>query len=283
MKETLKKLISEHNLNHIAGPILAAATTGLRIIKQPSRDDFLGTSRLGGSPDVRPDFVWPVRDGRSLGFLAQINCSEVAAHDSEHALPDSGVLYFFYDIQEQPWGFDPKDRGGAIVLYAPTGPLEAAPSPSDLDTEAILPVVPVGFRAFLSIPCYDSAACDSLALADGDSDSYFELYDAVTSEAFGGQPKHQLLGYSNNVQGDMQLECQLVFNSLYCGDATGYNDPKAKQLEAGASDWRLLLQFDSDDDLNIMWGDCGIVYFSIRNEDLRQRAFKSTWTILQCS
>jgi len=50
--------------------------------------------------------------------------------------------------------------------------------------------------------------------ADGDSDSYFELYDAVTSEAFGGQPKHQLLGYSNNVQGEMQLECQLVFNSL---------------------------------------------------------------------
>jgi uncharacterized protein YwqG len=283
MKDTLKKLISEHNLDHIAEPLLAAATAGLRIVKQPSRDDFLGTSRLGGLPDVGPDFVWPIREGRSLGFLAQINCAEVAPHDSDHSLPDSGVLHFFYDIQEQPWGFDPKDRGGAVVLYTSGGQLEASSPPSDLAPDAILPPIPVGFRPFLSIPGYGSAACDSLDLADGDSDAYSELYDAVTCEASGGQPNHQLLGHSNNVQGDMQLECQLVSNGLYCGDSTGYNDPRAKQLEAGAGDWRLLLQFDSDDDLNIMWGDCGMVYFWIRNSDLRQRTFKNTWTILQCS
>ena len=283
MKDPLKRLLSEHNLAHVTEPLLAASTIGLRIIKQALREDFIGTSRLGGLPDVSPGFVWPIRDGRSLGFLAQINCSEVAPHDSEHAFPDSGLLHFFYDIQEQPWGYDPKHRGGAVVFYTSDGPLEAAPSPSDRDAEVILPSIPVGFRPFLSIPGYDSTACDSLNLDDVDREAYLELYDAVSSEASNGQPNHQLLGHSNNIQGDMQLECQLVFSGLCCDNSTDYNDPRRKELEAGAGDWRLLLQFDSDDDLNIMWGDCGMIYFWIRSADLRRREFKHAWAILQCS
>ena len=80
----------------------------------------------------------------------------------------------------------------------------------------------------------------------------------------------------------MELECELVTHGLYCGDATGYEDPRAKELEISSRQWRLLLQIDSDDSAEMMWGDVGRVYFWIREEDLRQARFDRTWTILQC-
>lgn len=49
-----------------------------------------------------------------------------------------------------------------------------------------------------------------------------------------------------------------------------------------APTWRLLLQIDSDDDLGIMWGDLGRIYFWVREPSLRDRSFREAWTILQC-
>ena len=65
-------------------------------------------------------------------------------------------------------------------------------------------------------------------------------------------------------------------------DSSGYDDPRAKTLEAGAKDWRLLLQMDSDDDLDVMWGDAGILYFWIQADEARRGDFSNAWMILQC-
>ena len=67
---------------------------------------------------------------------------------------------------------------------------------------------------------------------------------------------NKLLGYSDNIQGEMELECELVTNGLYCGNASGYTDPKRKMLEPNAKKWRLLLQIDSNEENGMMWGDC---------------------------
>ena len=86
------------------------------------------------------------------------------------------------------------------------------------------------------------------------------------------------------IQSEMELECQLVSNGLYCGDPSGYNDPKAKELEKGAKDWILLLQIDSEDEkTGMMWGDVGRLYFWIKREDLKNKNFNKSWMILQCS
>jgi uncharacterized protein YwqG len=102
-----------------------------------------------------------------------------------------------------------------------------------------------------------------------------------------GRPKgsgvqHQLLGHSNNIQGDMQLEAQLVTNGLYCGDERGYQDPRRRALEKGADQWQLLLQLDSDDGAKMMWGDAGMLYFWIRRDDLRAGRFDKVWMAFQC-
>jgi uncharacterized protein YwqG len=81
------------------------------------------------------------------------------------------------------------------------------------------------------------------------------------SGVFGDKPAHHLFGYPSPAQGnDMDLECQLVSHGLYCGDTSGYQDSRAKELEAGRHDWILLLQLDTDDDAGMMWGDCGMLY-----------------------
>jgi len=100
---------------------------------------------------------------------------------------------------------------------------------------------------------------------------------------FHSKAKHQISGFPSPVQGDdMELECQLVTNGLYCGDSSGYNDPRAKALRGGAAQWKLLLQLDTDDDLENMWGDVGTVYFWVEEHAARGGNFSNTWLILQC-
>ena len=57
--------------------------------------------------------------------------------------------------------------------------------------------------------------------------AYADLFDREDATI------HRLLGHPDPVQGDMQVECQLVTNGLHCGDSTGYQDPRAKELRAG--------------------------------------------------
>jgi uncharacterized protein YwqG len=63
-------------------------------------------------------------------------------------------------------------------------------------------------------------------------------------------------------------------------DGAGYGDPRVKKLEAGKSEWMLLLQIDSDDDAKMMWGDTGMLYFWIRKNDLKKLRFDHVWLIV---
>ncbi len=59
--------------------------------------------------------------------------------------------------------------------------------------------------------------------------------------------QHRLLGHAQVIQNPMELKCQLASNGVYCGTPEDYRSERAKQLEAGAADWRLLLQIDTDE------------------------------------
>ena len=103
----------------------------------------VGASRFGGAPDVPADFIWPrfrtdtfeddrVKE-RPLSFLAQFNCREMSAWDTEGLLPKTGLLAFFYECSSQRWGFDPADRGCARVFwFEDLESLQPAAFPADL-------------------------------------------------------------------------------------------------------------------------------------------------------
>ena len=75
-------------------------------ISKPKDKLFAGSSKLFGNPDVWDGFEWPYIEENGekydLTFLCQINCTEVSALDKEGWLPQSGILYFFYDLDTMP-------------------------------------------------------------------------------------------------------------------------------------------------------------------------------------
>lgn len=54
------------------------------------------------------------------------------------------------------------------------------------------------------------------------------------------------------------------------------------QLQKSAQDWVLLLQVDTEDSIDMMWGDSGSLYYWIRREDLRAGNWDAVWLILEC-
>jgi uncharacterized protein YwqG len=243
----------------------------------------VAASKLGGMPDVGPAFNWPSWKHRPLTFLCQLNLADVAQYPFCASLPTVGVLAFFYDQEQESWGFDPKDRGSWLVHFEPNPDLlqrrenpGAAQSPTGYPACALTP------SEVQTLPAIDSLAVASLGLSPEERDVYSQVLEQIEAKRPGGA-EHQVLGHPSPIQGDMQLECQLVSHGLYCGDPSGYTDPRARALETGAGDWHLLLQVDTDDTSEMMWGDCGRLYFWITDDALRRRAFEECWMILQCS
>src|SRR5262245_44122708 len=230
-------------------------------------DRAIGSSRLGGGPDLPASFEWPKNKGRPLNFLLQVNLTDVAPLDSAKLFPPSGLLSFFYDLVDQPWGYDPKDLCGYAVRYFPkASDLRRSPAP---DAKTGLSDAAIHFWPAETLPAYGSSAYERLTAEleadlgdEPDSEAFHELSRALfrAQARTPDGPWHHLGGHSQNVQDDMQLEAQLVMNGLYCGDPSGYRDPRRAELERSSEEWSLLLQLDSDDDAGFMWGDCGMLY-----------------------
>lgn len=242
--------------------------------------DESGFSKIGGLPTANASFQWPIWKEKPLAFLCQIDFATIHSSESTMLLPRDGILYFFYDQEQNTWGFDPKDRGSWKLIYVnEKNELEPISAPAGLNKAYIYKEKYIKFSEILTYPDWQDDRIGKLNLNDAQSDEYMELCSSI----FKNRPAHQLFGYPSPIQGnDMDLESQLVSNGLYCGDASGYNEPRAKELEPGRHEWILLLQLDSDDDAGMMWGDAGRLYFWIRKKDLKNRNFSGAWMILQC-
>jgi len=255
----------------------------------------LGASRFGGLPDLPASVEWPRWDGYSqpdlvlesgrrvaqgcrpsaLSFLAQLNLSETP--NPTRLLPETGWLCFFFDTAQQPWGFDPRHRGSARVIYFDTDPalLQRIDAPADAE---VIPSTEILSELAATLP--RRAHPLGLKLGEPESDAY---YDLAEERLAGKKPHHRLLGWPMQIQGDMDRECQLVTHGIHCGSSEGYRSAEARRLEDGVKDWLMLLQLDTDEEgPGWMWGDAGCLYFWIRKQDLAERRFESSWAILQC-
>ena len=238
-------------------------------------------TKIGGLPDLLDPGLWPEHEGQALSFVAQVNLAEVAAVAPADALPPGGMLYFFY-LEGSGWGFDPADKGNWRVVYVEKSPsgLAVHDFPEGIPEYGRFREVPVRPEAADSVPYVIERGARPSSMRRRD---WHNALRVIWEYEKSRTPMHQLLGHPAPIQNDMRLECQLVSHGVYCGSAKGWRDPRAKQLAPGAADWQLLLQVDTDDDAGMMWGDCGRLYFWIREDDLGDRAFENTWMILQCS
>lgn len=288
----LTSLCERYDLTRLLPLLASAALPAVRFTLDPLDPEqplSVGMSRLGGDPDLPLGTSWPTYKGHPQHFIAQIALGEIAPHAPQGLLPASGLLSFFYDLEEQPWGYDPADLDGFTVLYHPPS-AELQPTPMPPITSEYpedMPLCAPRFSSHLTLPHPFSRAFARLEaeaeMTDAESNRYWDLLkEWETQEGLRFATHHRLLGHSSNVQGDMQLEAQLVTNGLYCGNSSGYQDPRAAGLAPGADEWVLLFQLDSDDQAGLLWGDNGMLYYWIRRDDLRERRFDRVWMTMQC-
>lgn len=293
-RELLKSKLTEKGLVEFYDRLEPELRKSVRMQLVEGDSAAIGKSRIGGTPDLPSTFEWPSaeyetvtkkffgfgkptinKEEKPMSFIAQLNLSEIQELDVSLNVPGSGILYFFYDSDQSAWGFDPKDKSKFNVLYY-TGDftdLKSMSFPENLSEEGTFKGANVQFQTEISLPGRDSELYNELS--DSDQDWFFD-------EFFPDEEINKIGGYADNIQGEMELECELVTNGLYCGDPSGYNNPKAKKLEPNAKYWRLLLQIDSNDELDMMWGDSGRLYFWIKEQDLETPNFQKNWMCLQC-
>lgn len=237
-------------------------------------------SRLGGLPALPADATWPEWRGKPLAFLAQLDLAELH-RTLPSFLPASGQLYFFYDQEQDAWGFAPEDAGAWRVLFSPSARAPGSPrrAPAGLDPAFVFKPLAVTAHRIDLLPSLERLNLNEHNWKE-DDDAYF----ALRNEAFRGLTHHQALGFPTPVQDDeMELQCQLASNGINVGTPEGYEDPRVPPLRDGAADWCLLLQLDSDDEVGWMWGDAGTLYFWIREQDARAGDFSKVWMVFQCA
>jgi uncharacterized protein YwqG len=235
----------------------------------------LGKSKFGGKPDLPKNVDWFKEDnGKPLAFIAQINLRDIKNIDISKSLPEKGVLYFFYSAEQEAWGFDYKDKNKFKVYFSKeTDNLETKQIPTGLSEFNMYKSCELTFSKSYSLPSLEN----DFVLKELNREEK-DIYDLITYP----EVNHKLFGYANSVQGDMELKCELVTKGLSFEDYRTFDSHKTEKFEKEKDEWKLLLQIDSDDKTEMMWGDSGRLYFWMKQKDLENLEFEKAWFILQC-
>ena len=217
----------------------------------------LWQSKIGGLPYFPKNQPYPTNNrGRPLFLLAQLNFAEIP---SLKGFPTTGILQF-YIADDDFFGLDfdrQTSQQNFRVLYFP----EVTPylEPSDqneghLITDFSFLPEPQYFPLSTSCALQFEAGNEPVGISDYQFEKYFKEFDESLygeyAQYFSGNG-HKLGGYASFTQ----------------------EDPRTFLIEGEL--YRLLLQLDTDDSIDMMWGDCGVGNFFIKDEDLQNLNFSN--------
>ncbi|WP_394230448.1 YwqG family protein [Bacillus thuringiensis] len=222
-------------------------------------------SKFGGYPYLPRDQEYPKNsNGQPMMLLAQLNLEEIP--NIEH-MPQNGMLQFFISAEEDLFGADfdhPTSQKDFRIVYHSTITADLTkvitdfsylntlvlenfiiPKAAKLKFElAYQPVTPRDYRFEMIF----SDNIDWEEIVDEENNTELgELYDDLCKDQ-----GHKIGGYPFFTQ----------------------TDPREWEEKYQQHDI-LLLQIDTDDSLNIMWGDSGVANFFIRKEELLNLDFSN--------
>ena len=247
-------------------------------------------SKIGGFPNLPSDIEWPIYQGEPMAFIAQMDLSEIP-NAKELGLPSKGVLFFFYD-SKQSWGFSKTNAGAAQVIFVEDNSL--IPPKAKVIKKYIKDVwdsykiitkeKKVSFIPELMLPTYSDVDWDSF---DVDDDTGYEYSYGWSSHI---RSDHWLFGFADRIQSRDPLS-EGYRATLKEIDAARSAEPEnlddiSSDVRSDPKDWVLLAQFGSDyrsGTEEMMWGDCGKIYFIIHRLDFAKKDFRRVWVVLQCS
>lgn len=224
-----------------------------------------------------------VRDNpKPLHFIALIRLVDIAPHAPTLGLPETGALIFFFDAERAQGTFWPEARGAWRILYA-----------RDEDELVLVENPPVHVDEFVASTLtfeLQYSLPEDIRSETGDADlrvygspEYEKVHRTLLGGSAHDQVIHQLGGAPQEVQNGLMIQCQLASNGVDCGNPEDYQQPRARSLAAGARDWRLVLQVDSDEPgPGWSWGDVGRLYYCLHKDDLAAARFDRAWFAEQC-
>lgn len=246
--------------------ILEGTQTSYIAIQPKKESTTLYQSKFGGNPYFPKNQDYPYDEqGVPLFLLAQINFEEVPHLEP---YPTSGILQFFVSFDDDIIGIDFNDytnQQNFRVIYH-----EELLSEEELIQDfSFLPPAEEG-----TLPLVDE-----MKLTFELKEEFVSLSDFQFEELLGGKlDLEQEIG--NFTLWDLYIES--IHNMGH--KIGGYAYFTQSDVREGDSNYEhhkyLLLQIDSDDDNNIMWGDVGVGNFFITEEDLKKRDFSKvlyTW------
>lgn len=110
-EKDLTDFLFEEGHNEIAEFIKEYRRNTIKInSKEKETQTAIGTSKLGGYPDLPPEISYPTMSGytckrgnqteryeeSAMQLIAQINLIDIAEYDKDNLLPHTGMLYFFW-------------------------------------------------------------------------------------------------------------------------------------------------------------------------------------------
>jgi uncharacterized protein YwqG len=256
----------------------------------------LGATKIGGQPDLPQGIEWPEWRDAPLNFLAQIQLADIAAYAPNGELPHEGMLSFFFDYQR--WFKPERQAEGSLakVVYIPEGvTLQRLPWPEELEArERYTPLAVTSFPRELTAPDFESPvigqfgytlnslyppddmsehATTARRIEDLMLDMYRFLYETHSSRGW----THRLLGHADGIQGGVESSWHWIAKQI---TESGSAHPAFNEIQK--TDWRLLLQVDSDEN-GMTWGDVGRIYYGLPQQALAARDFGQTIAELQCT
>lgn len=237
--------------------LLATRQPFIRAKSQPTRNTQLWESKVGGQPYLPEGAVWPTDpSGKELFFLAQLNFAEMPPLEP---FPTEGIVQFFIaDDDLYGMDFDDGENPDTFrVLYhaqvlKDTARLRADFPPQRDYEDDLLPHRPD--------ECYP--------LTFSLEEELMPMTDYQFAQHFGGDFFQKF--------GEKEWDVVDEFGKIFRSDGHkigGYAYFTQDDPRRADDPMLLLLQLDSDEQMDLMWGDMGVGHFFIREKDLAARDF----------
>ncbi|MBE5105034.1 DUF1963 domain-containing protein [Bacillus thuringiensis] len=248
MDKKIEVLIDKYGLTHLKEELINTVFPCIKVVPKQQETIAIGSSKMGGVPDLPDSFEYPMYNGNRLHFIAQFNLSDLQNVGMDHNLPKTGILYFFSIENYFEEDATPTEAGRVLYYDIPVEQLRRAD-----ESQARYNQCATTFELTYKLP--------ELFIEDeADSDRFLQLLEELIPDNY---DNHQMFGEPFSVQEEVLYET---------GEYMGINPQQMT----------LLFQIDSDHkNCNMVWGELGMLYFCISNEDLKNRHFENTCCVLQ--
>lgn len=238
----------EAQLRATAQPFIRARSQATRAL-QPWE------SKVGGMPYLPKTAIWPCApDGRELFFLAQINFAEVPQFAP---FPTKGMLQFFiYDDDLYGMDFDDGENPDTFRVVFYPDPVKDA---GQLNTKANL------LRDYDELPHHPD---ESYPLTFELEEEVVPMTDHRFYEHFGADFFRQFGEQEWDIQEDFNKKVRADGHKI--GGYAYFTQDDPRRLD---DPMLLLFQMDSDERMDLQWGDMGVGHFFIRPADLERLDF----------